>query len=60
MTQSGMASARFWLIAFNPAIEITKKYGIFGNTFADDCGAILVPRRNSSEANGNGEAAKND
>ena len=39
--QGGVASAKFWLIAFNPAVEIINKYEIWGNAFADDCGAIL-------------------
>ena len=39
--QGGVCSAKFWLIAFDPAIEIINKYGIEGNGFADDCSALI-------------------
>ena len=39
--QGGVASAKFWLIAFNEAIRIINSYNIEGNGFADDCSAIL-------------------
>ena len=40
--QGGVASAKFWLIAFNPAIEIINKNKITGNGYADDCSALTV------------------
>jgi hypothetical protein len=36
-----VASAKFWLIAFNPAVEIINSHGVYGNALADDCGAVL-------------------
>ena len=36
-----MCSALFWIIAFNPAIEIINKAGLNGNGFADDCGVVV-------------------
>ena len=39
--QGGVASAKFWLIAFDPAVSIINTHGVFGNAFADDCGAAL-------------------
>jgi len=39
--QGGVASAVFWAIAFNPAVNIINKYDIRGNAFADDCGALF-------------------
>ena len=39
--QGGVCSAKFWLVAFDPAIEIINKYGIEGNGFADDCSALI-------------------
>ena len=38
--QGGVASAKFWLIAFNRAIEIINTKHIEGNGYADDCSAI--------------------
>ena len=32
---------KFWIIAFNEAIEIINKLGVYGNGFADDCVALL-------------------
>ena len=40
-SQGGVCSALFWIIAFNPAVEILNKYGINGNGFADDCAAVF-------------------
>ena len=39
--QGGAASALFWTIAFNPAIEIINMDDINGNGYADDCVALL-------------------
>ena len=39
--QGGAASALFWTIAFNPAIEIINLDEINGNGCADDCAALL-------------------
>ena len=39
--QGGVASAKFWLIAFDKAIRIINKYGIEGNGYADDCSALI-------------------
>ena len=39
--QGGVASASFWLLAFNPAIEIINSDEIEGNGYADDCAALL-------------------
>ena len=39
--QGGVCSARFWLIAFDPAIRIINSEGIVGNGYADDCSALL-------------------
>ena len=39
--QGGVCSASFWIVAFNPAIEIINKYGVVGNGFADDCAAVI-------------------
>ena len=39
--QGGVCSAKFWIIAFNDAIEIINKRGVYGNGFADDCVALL-------------------
>ena len=43
--QGGVCSAKFWLIAFNPAIEIINKYGIEGNGYADDCSVLIGGKR---------------
>ena len=43
--QGGVASAKFWLIAFNNAIKIINTLGIEGNGYADDCSAVLGGRR---------------
>ena len=39
--QGGVCSAKFWIIAFNEAIEIINTYGITGQGFADDCGPLI-------------------
>ena len=39
--QGGAASALFWTIAFNPAIEIINMDDINGNGYAYDCVALL-------------------
>ena len=35
-TQGGVYSAKFWIIAFNKAIEIINQWGTIGQGFADD------------------------
>ena len=39
--QGGVCSAKFWIIAFNEAIEILNTHGVHGNGFADDCVALI-------------------
>ena len=39
--QGRVCSARFWLIAFDKAIQIINSRGIVGNGYADDCSALL-------------------
>ena len=39
--QGGVCSAKFWIIAFDPAIEIINQDGIFGQGFADDYAAMI-------------------
>ena len=39
--QGGVCSAKFWIIAFNEAIEIINEYGVTGQGFADDCGPMI-------------------
>ena len=36
-----MEYAKFWIIAFNEAIEILNQRGVYGIGFADDCAALL-------------------
>ena len=38
--QGGVASAKFWLIAFNPAIDIINSEFVEGNGYADDCAVV--------------------
>ena len=38
--QGGVCSAKFWLIAFDYAIQIINRYNIEGNGYADDCSAL--------------------
>ena len=40
--QGGVCSAKFWIIAFNEAIEIINSSGAFGNGFADDCVTMMT------------------
>ena len=40
-SQGGVCSAKFWIIAFNEAIEILNTHGVHGNGFADDCVALI-------------------
>ena len=50
--QGGVASAKFWILAFNPAIEIINRQFTLGNGYADDLSVVfggtdpdeLVPR----------------
>ena len=42
--QGGVASTKFWLIAFNPAIDIINTCFIEGNGYADDCSAVFGGR----------------
>ena len=39
--QGGVCSAKFWIIAFNEAIEIINEYGVTGQGFADDYGPMI-------------------
>ena len=39
--QGGVCSAKFWLIAFDRAIQIINSNGITGNGYADDCSALV-------------------
>ena len=39
--QGGVCSAKFWIIAFDKAIEIINEYGLQGHGFADDCCAMI-------------------
>ena len=38
--QGGVSSAKFWLIAFDTAIQIINSAGVEGNGYADDCSAL--------------------
>ena len=38
--QGGVCSAKFWLIAFDYAIQIINRFQIEGNGYADDCSAL--------------------
>ena len=40
-SQGGFCSAKFWIIAFDPAIEIINENGIFGQGSANDCPALI-------------------
>ena len=40
-----MCSAKFWLIAFDKAIQIINSLGIEGNRYADNCSAIFGGNR---------------
>ena len=39
--QGGVCSAKFWLVAFDEAIQIINSNGITGNGYADDCSALI-------------------
>ena len=39
--QGGVCSAKFWLIAFDEAIQIINSNGITGNGYADNCSALI-------------------
>ena len=39
--QGGVCSAKFWLIAFNEAINIINTGSVVGNGYADDCSALI-------------------
>ena len=39
--QGGVASAKFWIIAFNPAIEIINRQFTVGNGYADDLSVVF-------------------
>ena len=43
--QGGVASAKFWLIAFDPAIRIINSSFVEGNGYADDCCVIFGGRK---------------
>ena len=43
--QGGVCSAKFWLIAFDYAIQLINRYNIEGNGYADDCSALYGGRR---------------
>ena len=43
--QGGVCSAKFWLIAFDTAIQIINTLKIEGNGYADDCSALYGGRR---------------
>ena len=42
--QGGVASAKFWIIAFNPAIEIINRHMVVGQGYADDLAAVFGGR----------------
>ena len=43
--QGGVASAKFWLLAFDPAIEIINSTFVEGNGYADDCCIVFGGRK---------------
>ena len=45
LPQGGVCSAKFWLIAFDYAIQIINRYQIEGNGYADDCAALAGGKR---------------
>ena len=47
--QGGVCSAKFWIKAFDKALEIINQYGIMGTDFADDC-SLLLHRSNLQHA----------
>ena len=38
--QGGVASAKFWLMAFDGAVKIINSCGVVGTAFADDCAVL--------------------
>ena len=47
--QGGVCSAKFWIIAFDPAVQIINQDGIEGNGYADDISALYsAPRFDST------------
>ena len=47
--QGGVCSAKFWIVAFNEAMNITNQFGALGIGFADDC-CILLHRKHINHA----------
>ena len=45
--QGGVASAKFWLLAFDPAIHIINSMFLEGNGYADDCCIVFGGRKPS-------------
>ena len=43
--QGGVASAKFWIIGFNPAIEIINRHQVVGQGYADDLAAVFGGRK---------------
>ena len=43
--QGGVASAKFWIIAFDPAIEIINRHMVVGQGYADDLAAVFGGRK---------------
>ena len=43
--QGGVASAKFWLLAFDPAIQIINESFVEGNGYADDCCIVFGGRK---------------
>ena len=43
--QGGVASAKFWLLAFDPAIHIINSEFVEGNGYADDCCIVFGGRK---------------
>ena len=43
--QGGVASAKFWLIAFDPSIQIINSMYVEGNGYADDCCVLFGGRK---------------
>ena len=41
LSQGGVCSAKFWIIAFNEAIELLNQRGVNDVGFADNCAALL-------------------
>ena len=41
LPKRGVCSAKFWIIAFDPAMDIINSNGMFGQGFAENCAALL-------------------